>query len=271
MNSTSLGSRFVRMAARSPARSSTGPDVCRRLTPISRAMMCASVVLPSPGGPKSSTWSSASLRLRAASMKISSCPRIFSWPMYSSSAFGRSARSNASSCGEVGAAATSRSVSIMVNRHSGQGRIQCTFFWPSRLRQHLQRVPYAFGDAEAAFEVAHCELRFLLVVSKREERVHDVASCPIAFGAHCDHRNVELVFQLEQQALGGLLADAGYPGEAPRLLPAHRVAQIRDAHSGEHCERGACTDAGNLQERPEERTHALGEEREKLMRVTSHA
>jgi hypothetical protein len=58
------------MAARSPARSSTGPEVWRRLTPISAAMMCASVVLPSPGGPKSSTWSSVSLRRLAASMKI---------------------------------------------------------------------------------------------------------------------------------------------------------------------------------------------------------
>jgi hypothetical protein len=51
------------MAARSPARSSTGPEVWRKLTPISWATMWASVVLPSPGGPKSSTWSSDSLRL----------------------------------------------------------------------------------------------------------------------------------------------------------------------------------------------------------------
>ena len=33
----------------------TGPDVCRRLTSISLATICASVVLPSPGGPKIST------------------------------------------------------------------------------------------------------------------------------------------------------------------------------------------------------------------------
>ena len=81
MNSTSCGSRLVRMAARSPARSSTGPEVERRLTPISWATMWASVVLPSPGGPKSSTWSSDSLRWRAAWMKISSCSRILTWPV----------------------------------------------------------------------------------------------------------------------------------------------------------------------------------------------
>ena len=38
-------------------------------------------------------------RLRAASMKMPSWSRIFSWPMYSSRRRGRSARSIASSCG----------------------------------------------------------------------------------------------------------------------------------------------------------------------------
>src|SRR6266446_5361238 len=113
MNNTSLGSRFVRMAARSPGRSRTGPEVWRRLTPISRAMMCASVVLPSPGGPNSSTWSSASPRARAAWMKISSWPRIFSCPTYSARVPGRSERSNCSSCAEVGLAEISRSVSTL--------------------------------------------------------------------------------------------------------------------------------------------------------------
>ena len=39
------------MEARSPARSMAGPLVTRMLWPISAAMMPASVVLPSPGGP----------------------------------------------------------------------------------------------------------------------------------------------------------------------------------------------------------------------------
>src|SRR5688572_29772921 len=111
MKSTSRGSRLVSSAARSPGRSSTGPEVWRRFTPISRAMMCASVVLPSPGGPNSSTWSSASPRARAAWMKISSCARIFSWPTYSARVAGRSARSISPSCAEAGVPAISRSVS----------------------------------------------------------------------------------------------------------------------------------------------------------------
>ena len=108
MKSTSFFSRLVRIAARSFGFSSTGPEVWRSFTPSSWAMMCDSVVLPRPGGPNSSTWSSASLRLRAAPMKISSCSRALAWPMYSASPFGRSARSIASSAGDAGAAPTRR-------------------------------------------------------------------------------------------------------------------------------------------------------------------
>jgi hypothetical protein len=43
-------------------------------------MMWLSVVLPRPGGPNSSTWSSASPRFLAAPMKISSCSRALAWP-----------------------------------------------------------------------------------------------------------------------------------------------------------------------------------------------
>jgi hypothetical protein len=54
-NNTSCGCRLVSSAARSPARSITGPDVWRRFTPNSFAITCDSVVLPRPGGPKIST------------------------------------------------------------------------------------------------------------------------------------------------------------------------------------------------------------------------
>ena len=70
MKRTSWGSRLVRMAARSPARSSTGPEVWRRLTPISWAMMWASVVLPRPGAEEEHVVEE-SARFLAASMKIS--------------------------------------------------------------------------------------------------------------------------------------------------------------------------------------------------------
>ncbi len=69
------------MAARSPARSSTGPEVDLSPTLISSAMMLARVVLPSPGGPNTRVWSRLSPRPRAALMKISSCSRTRGWPM----------------------------------------------------------------------------------------------------------------------------------------------------------------------------------------------
>src|SRR5580693_6376803 len=97
MNRTSRGSRLVRIAARSPALASTGPLVARKLTPSSRATIWARVVLPRPGGPNSSTWSSASWRPRAASMNTLRLALIGSWPTNSLKVCGRIERSALSS------------------------------------------------------------------------------------------------------------------------------------------------------------------------------
>jgi len=80
------------------------------------AMMVARVVLPSPGGPKSKTWSSASPRDRAASRAMPSCSFAFSWPMNSCRRRGRSFSSNEESS-STGAAETSRSF-VCVGRWS---------------------------------------------------------------------------------------------------------------------------------------------------------
>jgi hypothetical protein len=55
MNTTSPSPRVDSTAARSPARSMAGPLVIRIGVPSSAAMIMAMVVLPSPGGPDSST------------------------------------------------------------------------------------------------------------------------------------------------------------------------------------------------------------------------
>ena len=89
MKSTSRSSRLVSCAARSPALAITGPEVERKLTPSSRATICASVVLPRPGGPTKSTWSRASPRDFAASMKTWRLARAAFWPVKSSSDSGR--------------------------------------------------------------------------------------------------------------------------------------------------------------------------------------
>ena len=81
----------------SALRSSAGAAVWTSGTPSSAAMMCASEVLPSPGGPERSTWSSGSPRRRAASMKTASWSVTASCATKSSSRGGRSERSRSSS------------------------------------------------------------------------------------------------------------------------------------------------------------------------------
>src|SRR5215475_177385 len=214
MNSTSCGSRLVSSAARSPARSSTGPEVWRRLTPSSCAMMCESVVLPSPGGPNSSTWSSDSLRFTAASMKIESWPRIFSWPMYSPSARGRSVRSKASSCGVAGEAIR-RSVSIIASLCLGE---------------HLQGLLDAVSDGDAFGQLLDRVRGFLVAVAQRDQRVQNVGGDRRG-AMDADRRRqvgAELVLELEQQPLRRLLADARNPRETAGLLQRHGLRELGD-------------------------------------------
>src|SRR5574341_99743 len=254
MNSTSFGSRLVRIAARSPGRSSTGPEVWRRFTPISRAMMWASVVLPRPGGPNRRTWSSASLRRRAASMKTESCPRIFSCPTYSSSSFGRSVRSSASSCTEAGAVEIRRSVSIM-----------------SLLRKKLQGLPYALGNGDAGGQLLESPPRLAFIIAKRKQRIGDVARLPVALCRRRRRRHrVELVTQFQQQALGGLSADAGYLRQPAAVLGTDGLAQVRDGEPGQDGERCARPDSGYAQELAERPPFGLGGEAEQLVRILAH-
>jgi hypothetical protein len=108
MKSTSFFSRLVRIAARSLGFSSTGPEVWRRLTPSSAAMMWLSVVLPSPGGPNSSTWSSASARPACGVDEDLQLLARLHLADVLGQPLGRSARSMASSFGDAGAALTTR-------------------------------------------------------------------------------------------------------------------------------------------------------------------
>ena len=131
-NRISFSLRFVSSAARSPGFSIAGPEVMRIFTPISWAMMPASVVLPSPGGPCSSTWSRDSVRRRAASMKIDRFCLAFSCPMYSVSVWGRREPSLASSLRNVLATIGSS------YRSAPKSMLMCA---PPLLHHALQRLP----------------------------------------------------------------------------------------------------------------------------------
>ncbi len=101
------------MPATSTLRSSAGPDVVWTLTCSSVAMMPARVVLPKPGGPASSTWSSVSPRLRAACTKISSCSLTLVWPTKSAKRLGRSDLSKSPSSGSSTGSAMRRVSSVI--------------------------------------------------------------------------------------------------------------------------------------------------------------
>ena len=94
MKRTSFGSSEVRIPAKSPGLSKIGPLVILKPTPSSLAMMLLSVVLPSPGGPYSSVWSSGSPRYLAASTKTLKFSTTFCWPLKSLKRSGRNAFSN---------------------------------------------------------------------------------------------------------------------------------------------------------------------------------
>ncbi len=76
-----------------------GPEVMRSPTPISAATMPASDVLPRPGGPANSRWSTGCSRRRAASSTISRCSVSWGCPLNSSRCRGRRRASSASSAG----------------------------------------------------------------------------------------------------------------------------------------------------------------------------
>ena len=81
MKRMSPSSRFVSIAARSAPFSIAGPDVTLICAPSSFAITCASVVLPSPGGPYNKTWSRASFLFFAAVMYTAKFFLIFSCHM----------------------------------------------------------------------------------------------------------------------------------------------------------------------------------------------
>src|SRR6266567_1067600 len=190
-------------------------------------------------------------------MKIENWPRIFSWPMYSSSARGRSVRSTTTSCGLEGAAAMRRSVSIILELCLGQ---------------QLQGLPYAIAHRNAFGQLLHRVRGFLVAVAEREQRVQNVrGDRRRAVHAHRrGHVRAELVLELEQQTLRGFLADAGYAGELSRLLHRDRLCEFRNRQPGQYRQRGAGADAADPDELPERPALVLGTKAEQQMRVLAH-
>ena len=112
MKSTSFLSSEVSTPAKSPGLSSTGPEVTLKPTPNSLAMMFDSVVFPNPGGPCSNTWSSASLRIRAAMTNTFRFSTTFACPLKSRNESGRNTFSYSRSLSGIRASLMSKSFPI---------------------------------------------------------------------------------------------------------------------------------------------------------------
>ena len=176
-------------------------------------------------------------------MKIDSWPRIFSWPTYSSSTRGRSARSSASSCTPAGFGATMRVKSSLSMAMGGfyafaaRRRAGDIALSPCASSFSAWRMPSA--TATSAGSCLHRRDRFLVAVAERQQRVEDVRRRrrrPMDADGRRE-LGAELVLELEQEALGGLLADAGNLGQPAGLLQRHRLRELGDRQARQHGQR----------------------------------
>src|SRR5271165_5060621 len=232
MNKTSRSSRLVRSAARSPALAMTGPAVERKLTPSSRATIWASVVLPSPGGPTNSTWSRASPRALADSMKTLRFLRAASWPVKSARTCGRRA---VSSSGRFSAETRRRGASA-IRQPPPAAPDPAAAASSGSLRQLLQARPDQRRRLRLAAEGSRAPgngRRGLGAGEAKADQGEDgvvggLRQFRPAFDAHVGCAKVgsagrrRLVLQLEHQPRGEFGADAGGARHHRLVLPGNR-------------------------------------------------
>src|SRR5690606_29699298 len=206
MNRTSCSWSEDRIAARSPGCWTAGPEVRRRAPWSSAAMIIASVVLPSPGGPERRTWSGAEPRALAASRTRASWSRTTACPTKSASRRGRSAASAARSSSSASASRKAASSATAVASQVLE-----------RAAQHRGDVAVGRGLGE---DGAHGVLGGLRGPAELDERVDDLGLGVGGdrSGADLTARGAELVPDLEEDPLGALLADAGHAGEGHDVL-----------------------------------------------------
>src|SRR4051812_21222782 len=203
-----------RIAARSPAWVSAGPLVNRSAAPISVAMIIASVVLPSPGGPESSTWSGARPRIRAASRTSPSWSRTRTWPTTSSSDRGRSAASTARSSPSASAAVNDRDRRWLASAASSSSSWNGT---ASGLAQRAERGPQQARHVGCVTGQGRHRVDRLLGVAggpaEPDQPLVDLVAPGSGAGGGYRRRaggrgGADAVLELEDDPLRALLADA---------------------------------------------------------------
>ena len=203
-------------------------------------MICASEVLPSPGGPASSTWSSASPRAFAASSAIESCSLTRSCATKSASVRGRSERLE---------------LLLGVGEHGRE-----------ELRAHAACLS-AWRTCSSSGRLASTS------ASARSASISDQPSSTSASRAVrspplvADRAERQLLLQLEHDALRGLQADAGDRLEALDVVARDRAAQLGRRRAGDDRERDLRADAVHAEQQLEELALVGRGEAEELQRV----
>ena len=255
----------------SALRSSAGPAVCTNGAPSSAAMMWASEVLPSPGGPASRTWSSDSSRPLAASMKTSSWAVTCSWLTKSASRRGRSERSSSSSPPEPGLG--DRVGGDRVVDPAGEARVPGDAHAASLVPARAQRGPDQLLGGLAARA-----LEQLLGLDQGVAEVHEPVAgerARVVVGAGCERRHAllelagDLLAQLDDHPLGGPLADPGHGLEALRVAGGDRAQQLAGRAAREDRDRDLGADPRDRGQVAEQVALLLGGEAVELDRVVA--
>ena len=226
----------------SPLRSSAGPATCRMPTPSSLRTICASEVLPSPGGPASSTWSSASPRAFAASSAIESCSLTRSWPTKSTSV-----------------ARAERPLELLLGLVAEHGREELGHAAAPQRSAHL------LLDRERRVDVGERALGVDQRPAELDERIarDQLARRTRSTSAH----RAELLLQLEHDALRGLEADAGNRLEPLHVVARDRAPQLGGRRAGDDRERDLRPHARHAEQQLEELALLGGREAVELQRV----
>src|SRR5947207_121595 len=177
------------------------------------------------------------------------------------------------SAGSVNAAAaitaTNTCFSLLIERllSSFFDRYGTSLRTSSRLRQSFERGTDAVGHRDACRQPLDGGERFLLAVAEPDQRMDHVGG---GFARRRGARLDELALQLEQQPLGGFLADTGHFDQAARFLHRHRLGQVGARQPGQHRERGARTDARDADQLAERRALLGRREAVQRVRVLAH-
>ena len=217
----------------SPLRSSAGPAVWTNGTSSSAATIWASEVLPSPGGPASSTWSSASPRLAAAAIETASWSLSASWPTKSSSRRGPQRAVELDRPGSSSGAWMRAHPSLTAARSAARGRSD-----PRCCRRRRRRAaPRSRWRCSPGRAAPRGRARRVVAAGDRDRVL--------------GQRRADLLAQLDDDPLGRALADPRNRLEAGRVAGGERREQLARRPAGEHRER-------DLRARPTGRRAASG-------------